>query len=1256
MVDIDITDGVDTNSYHFIVSADDVTQLPNGYYLHTINIIELTKRLEWHTESTRTFTQRLGTDRLSLLDVVVALQFTAPVEQVSDLANTRIFAIDNDLRPILANIESPDFQFNNKNLKEILMEVFDFIDAIPRLTKIANSITLTADFYNDRGQMITEDEFYRMKRFDINDYSTSLDAEIKNLYDSYTDIAEPSDNGYKRLSTTEGYLRETNAFLGTLYPIVEIESLKVKVDVSGSGIVVPTFAGELDITDYILEREEWDLLTNKKFTLAIDSGRYRDNTLFFTRFSPNITNLFEVVGAVSIAETITQAKESRINNVIRDAVFKQEGFVVTNFQDFEELEFQIVYKAQLDSRAEVKRLDTTSSKYDSQTYIGQTDNVVRADRVLDRLFKLQQLLGNAQIMTSERVTAVADLHELSDMTTDDYVLTTIEMECNKKYINAKYMWSQNYQKVSEFIGLNNEIRLYDIPRDSFKRNIYLEDFVEVGLTDKGNDSIVASDGLACFMNTFSNSPNASANKPIRLFAFNSTSTVEFDGYDNETNTLIKPITSYAGGNSINFHVEFDNSTIVGNQLDLEVDGLEPPLNKPIIYTDDVGRVFDFEFRFVNDIDPVDSEDLPIIDKLDLLFPLVIAPPYRINKDTREVFALTYALHVIPEETLENKIIVGKYLVERNNLLKSILTDNNQFEVFGTNTPYTLADNRFSRSTDTVVAQTHSISGRRLMLSGTVAFSTWGIRKEDTKELVLAVNQGATPITTLWFNFKDKQTGVIYPSETSQPSFLVSRPTQISLVPPSNNPTDTTIAIVWVDGNISPTATSFEFGISDDFVNWTSETVSPQVTNAKTFTGLLPNTRYLIRIRAFINDDFSEYAYFEATTTAPAPNAPTNLTLTLLGDRRILAQWTEAEDDVFLYRIEASENSNFTPLIDGGLKTTFFNDTQVVYDFLNADIDFDTQYFFRVRALRDGLFSAYSATANITTSPNPITSAPLLTNVSVSGSNVTFTLVNTDDQLVELFADFATATTSRATGVRPNESRTFTLSFGASDSTIFAKAKAAIKDNSAIVSEQFAAENPPDAPSISTTDLISQVGRNLVQWSYVGEQVDGFVVERNPNFLFQNIFGVISDTVPAASRLYIDTRGIDSQTTYTYRIRAVNRAGSTLSNERSITTISMIPAAPSVLANQQVQTISASSASVVLTWQRNSTDETGFVIEYRETGTMANFVQIDGAAAGATTAYVIFDRVGTGTKSYLFRVRAVNEFGQSAPSNESLVLI
>jgi hypothetical protein len=410
-----------------------------------------------------------------------------------------------------------------------------------------------------------------------------------------------------------------------------------------------------------------------------------------------------------------------------------------------------------------------------------------------------------------------------------------------------------------------------------------------------------------------------------------------------------------------------------------------------------------------------------------------------------------------------------------------------------------------------------------------------------------------------------------------------------LTPPSNNPTSSTIQIVWVDGNTDPVAEKFEVGISDNFTTFTSEEQAVAATNAKTFSGLAPFTRFLIRVRAFIGTDFSEFAYFEATTIAPAPDAPTNLVLTAFGDKGFIANW-EADADAFLHRVEISESNTFSPLITGGLKTTFGLTTTLVINGAIEATDFDTEYFVRVRSLTDGQFSAFSTTASITTTASPITAAPTITNVTVSGSNVTFTLVNTDNQLVTLFADFASAATQRATDVRPNEARTFTLSFGGNDSAIFAKAKATTKENSPVVSTEFAADEPPAAPFIASNGLVSQDKRTLVQWSYTGAIVDGFVIERNPNFLNQNIFGVVSDTVPAAARIFVDDRNIDSQETYQYRIRAVNRAGDTVSNTVSITTIAMTPAAPSSLANSNIQIIDANFGSVVLNWQRNSTNE------------------------------------------------------------------
>lgn len=1241
MVDIDITDGVDTNSYHFIVSADDVTQLPNGYYLHTIDIIELTKILEWQTESIRTFTQKVDyidpdtgllitPTKLTLLDVVIRLQFTTPLEQVSNLGNTRVFAIDNSIRARLAAVESPDFQFNNKNLKEILIEIFDFVDAIPRLTKISDSITLTADFYNDKGLLVTEDSFYRMKRLNISDYSTSIDSNIKNLYDSYTEIADPSPTGYKKLTSDEGFLTEENAYLKTQYPIVELVSLKVKYG-----------SREYDIKDWVFEKEEWNLLLRPPLGGDVE-GKYRDNTLFFERFKPNIDGLFDNLSNVPLVQRI------RIENLLRSVEKQEEGIVSAVFPDFQDYQFQITYKAQIDSRTEVKRLNTDVIKYDSQTIVGQTDNVVRADRVLDRLFKLQQLLGNAERMTSERTKTLNDLYNLADYTADDYVLTTIEMDCSKEYIMAKYMWSQRYQKVSEFIGLNNEIRLYPIPLDSYKRNIYIEDFVEVGLTEKTNTSLIDTLGLATFMNGFSNSPQEVRNRPVKVFTYNSESVVEFEGFDNTDNTLVKPITAYAGGNSLNFHVEFDTATTVGAQLDQENTDFQPPINRPIIYTNNEGEVFDFEFNFANNYTISNIDNLPIINKADVSYKQVIAPSHRIFKDTREIFALTYALHVIPEGDLDDQIIIGKYLVERNNLLKSLPMTSNQFEVVGSNTPYTLADNRFSRASDTVVAQTYSINGNRLMLSGTVAFASWAIRKIDTKELVVAVNQGDTPITSLWFNFRDKQTGVIYPSETSQPTSIVKRPTQIALNPASPI-TDSTISVLWVDGNTDPVADEFELSISDDLVNWTTEvTQAPAITNSYQFTGLEPFTRYTIRIRSRIGTNFSEWAYFEATTTVPSPNAPTNLVLTLIGDRRILVEW-EAEIDVLLHRIELSEESDFSTILK--IKQTFGLDTDTEFDFIDDDIDYSTQYYIRVRVLRDGQFSPYTSD-DITTADSPITAPPTITNVSVSGSTVSYTLINTDTQLVTLFSDLSTGATQRATNVRPNEAVQVSQSFTASDSSIFAKAQATNKSASQVVSVQFAADSPPDNPTISPTGIVVVSGYNRVNWSYSGEIVDGFVVERNPNEFNSATFGEVSQALPPTARGWTDY-GINSGQSYTYRVKAYNRAGTATSNQVTVTSADATPNAPSNLALIAVLAGDPGQGFVSIQWQRNSTDEDGFLVQ-RKLSTSSTWNDVGGTPKAQTYFEEVIE--GNANTNYDYRIIAYNEFGNSSPSNTLTVNI
>jgi hypothetical protein len=1312
MVDIDITDGVDTNSYHFIVSADDVTQLPNGKFVHNVAIIELTKILEWQSESVRTFTQPIidtkDTDLtfvrpLDLLDVVTRLQFSIPLSPTADLATTRVFALDNALRTRLASVEAPEFQFNNRNLKEMLFEIFDFIGAIPRLTKVGTNIVLTADFYNERGQLVPIDSFYRMKRLDINEFSTALDSDIKNIYDQFTSVTEPAVGKFKFLTSTTGLVKEDNAIIQTNYPIVDIESLKIIFD-----------SVEYDITNFIIEKEEWERLSNQKVGDNIVKGQFRDNTLFYTRYDKDISGLFDESG-------ITK-QNTRIKTLILTILAQNLIDPRTKDIDYRDLQFQITYKTLLDSRVQAKRMDTINIKYDSQVPTGQSGNIIRADRALDRLFKLQQLLGNASIMMSERIKALNGLHNLGDFDNNDFIITTIEMICDKKHINVKYMLSQNYQKVSDFVDVDSEIRLYNIPARTFRRNVYVENFVEVDIVPKANTSFVTIDGIQTFANTIAPTPSGTHNTPVGLLVFNNEDNPSINP---TTQTIIKPQTAFAGGNSINLHAAFDNPKIAGfefnntnrdqdSTIDNDVQQLDeaitentgvlaaisdfvgslfeqstnilksiannipllrtPAINVAINYSDPLGRVFDCDFQFVQGatFSNANSKFLPVILKSEIVRPLVTVPKHTINKDSRENLAITYGLHVLPIKGLENRIVIGKYLVERNNLLKTISTASNQFEVFTSTKPYSVTENAFSRSTDTVSALTYSVttytvnsvtSGFVVATSQAIAKEvTWGIRKKTTKELVFVVNPGNVSISQnnppaslpLYFTFRQKQSFVQYPNQSATPVVGVARPVNIQLIPPSNNPTDSTIEIVWQDGNVSPAADEFEIGISTNFRDFDTVKQATATTNSFEFTNLTSNTEHLIRIRAFIGNEFSEYAFFTATTLIPAPNTPSGLTATLLSERRILLSWTEEDSDIFLYRIEASKQSNFTPLIQGGLQQSFFGNTTAVFDFLNADIDYNTQYFFRVRALRGGQFSGFSASTNITTGVNPATSPPIITNVTVSGSNVTFTLVNTDDQLVTLFADFATATTSRATSVRPNEAKTFTVAF-TTETKIFAKAKAALKDNSAIVVEEFAPGEAPSAPSIGATGIVVNPGFNVINYTYSGPIVDGFVLERNPDAFNASAFGEVSLQAPPTARRFIDTNRVLSGQSYTYRVRAINRLGTTLSNERTVTSQATVPNAPSSLAASAVLAGASGEGAFTLTWQRNSTDEDGFLVERKlSTQGAGSFAVVGGTAKGQT----IIDQViqGDPNTTYDYRIIAYNQFGNSTASNTVSVFI
>lgn len=179
-------------------------------------------------------------------------------------------------------------------------------------------------------------------------------------------------------------------------------------------------------------------------------------------------------------------------------------------------------------------------------------------------------------------------------------------------------------------------------------------------------------------------------------------------------------------------------------------------------------------------------------------------------------------------------------------------------------------------------------------------------------------------------------------------------------------------------------------------------------------------------------------------------------------------------------------------------------------------------------------------------------------------------------------------------------------------------------------------------------VLSQTSLNHAEltWQDNSSNEAGFIIERkieNAKAEFAPI-----DTVGANVIAYVDSVLADT-TTYSYRVKAFNQfLASDYSNTASVTTLLSTLAAPTTLAAVLSQT---SLNHAELTWQDNSSNESGFIIERMIDGTKAEFAPIDTVAANVT-AYI--DSVLADTTTYSYRVKAFNQFLASNYSNTASV--
>jgi subtilisin family serine protease len=345
-------------------------------------------------------------------------------------------------------------------------------------------------------------------------------------------------------------------------------------------------------------------------------------------------------------------------------------------------------------------------------------------------------------------------------------------------------------------------------------------------------------------------------------------------------------------------------------------------------------------------------------------------------------------------------------------------------------------------------------------------------------------------------------------------------------------------------------------------------VGPNVTSFNN-AGLQALNTYTYRVRSFNSTGTSGYSnYVEATTPIAPPAAPSNLTSSVISYSVINLAWLDnssTEDGFQLERcIGAMANCvNFVQIAQIGPNVLGFSDVSLLAQ---------TTYTYRVRTYNSSGPSAYSNSVEASTPaapPQPPAAPNSLASSVISSSQINLSWTdnsNNEDgfhlerctgaiascvNFVQIAQVGSNVTTFNNVGLQPQTTYTYRA-------RAFSSAGASNYSNAVEATTPAAPPPPPTAPSNLTSSVISTSQINL-SWSDNSSNEDGFRLERCtaavancPDANFVQI------TQVGASVTSFNNVGLQAQTTYTYRVRAFNSAGSSAySNSVQATT----PAAP-----------------------------------------------------------------------------------------------